>query len=307
MILRYARHTLDLEIIEKFYSRVVGLEKIGEFKNHDNYNGLFMGYTNSNWHLEFTTSLEKPESKFDEDDKLVFYVSSEAELASIKKTIIRESITIEIPKNPYWLNNGIMISDPDGFRIVFSIKHLKFNSIDGLTSMVKSKSINNWSDLIEHIRNLPYGRNENRHDYSLVLKENKGTCSSKHALLMQIAELNNFKNVQLILGIYKMNHINTPGIEKTILENGLEYLPEAHCYLMVNNRRIDLTNRNSEIENLTNDILKEIEIKPEQVVNFKVEYHKNYLMNWINEKGIEMNFDQVWELREKCISKLEVE
>ena len=104
-----------------------------------------------------------------------------------------------------------------------------------------------------------------------------------------------------------MNHINTPGIEKTILENGLEYLPEAHCYLMVNNRRIDLTNRNSEIENLTNDILKEIEIKPEQVVNFKVEYHKNYLMNWINEKGIEMNFNQVWELREKCISNLEVE
>jgi hypothetical protein len=27
-----------------------------------------------------------------------------------------------IPKNPYWIENGIMISDPDGFNIIFSIE-----------------------------------------------------------------------------------------------------------------------------------------------------------------------------------------
>jgi hypothetical protein len=37
--------------------------------------------------------------------------------------------------------------------------------------------------LIEKVKNIPYGRNSNRTDFSLVISENKGTCSSKHAFL----------------------------------------------------------------------------------------------------------------------------
>ncbi|MBK8723789.1 MAG: hypothetical protein IPL95_16520 [Saprospiraceae bacterium] len=43
MTFRYARHTSDLESIEKFYTEIVGLEKLGGFKNHNHYNGLFLG------------------------------------------------------------------------------------------------------------------------------------------------------------------------------------------------------------------------------------------------------------------------
>ena len=40
-----------------------------------------------------------------------------------------------------------------------------------------------FEELIVKVKNLPYGRNANRYDFSLVLSENKGTCSSKHAFL----------------------------------------------------------------------------------------------------------------------------
>jgi hypothetical protein len=305
MIFRYARHTTNLKKIEKFYTEIVGLEKLGAFENHENYNGLFLGYMNSNWHLEFTTSTEKPKSKFDEDDILVFYLNSEIELTNIKKRLSKKNINLEIPKNPYWMENGIMISDPDNFKVIFSVRHRNFNSIDNLTTLVKDNGIKNWSELIEFTQKLPYGRNQNREDFSLVIKENKGTCSSKHSFLKKVADLNNFDNVKLILGMYRMNDLNTPKIGNTILESGLEYIPEAHCYLKLNNQRIDITNNDSNIENLINDILEEIEIEPEQVNIFKVDFHKKYLQNWISKNEIKIDFERVWEIREQCIKKLE--
>ena len=305
MTFRYARHTTDLYRIEKFYTEIVGLEKLGGFENHNNYDGLFLGHNNSNWHLEFTTSTDHPKSKFDEDDILVFYVNSEIELTRIKKTIEHKNVSLEIPKNPYWKANGIMILDPDNFKVIFSVKQLTFNSTDNLTTLIKDKGINNWSELIEFTRRLPYGRNVNREDFSLVIKENKGTCSSKHSFLKKISDLNQFENVKLILGMYRMNNLNTSKIGNTILESGLEYIPEAHCYLKLNNHRIDITNNNSDFDKIKNDIIEEIEIEPEQVNVFKVEHHKNYLKNWIIENKIKIGFDEIWRIREQCIKNLE--
>ena len=107
MTFRYARHTNDLIKIEQFYTEIVGLEKLGHFENHNNYNGIFLGQKNSNWHLEFTNSSEQPKSKFDEDDILVFYVNSQIELTRIKQTIENKCITLEVSQNPYWNANGI--------------------------------------------------------------------------------------------------------------------------------------------------------------------------------------------------------
>ncbi|WP_445452008.1 VOC family protein [Flavobacterium sp. 25HG05S-40] len=305
MTFRYARHTTDLKKIEQFYTEVIGLENIGGFENHSTYNGLFLGHPNADWHLEFTTSLEKPKSSFDEDDLLVFYVHSEIELEKSKKIMQQKHIALEIPKNPYWSENGIMIADPDHFKVVIALKHLNFTSKDDLTILLKDKDIHNWSDLIEFTRNLPYGRNSNRYDFSLVIKENKGTCSSKHAFLKKVADLNDFKHVKLIVGLYRMTHTNTPKIGKTIINEGLEYIPEAHCYLKLGHQRIDITSTHSDINTLSDAILLEIEIEPEQVADFKVDFHKNYLRNWIRENQIPMSFETVWEIREQCIKELE--
>lgn len=121
----------------------------------------------------------------------------------------------------------------------------KLKSTDELTELAKNHGIESWNKLTEFIKNLPYGRNKNRTDLGLVLSEMKGTCSSKHALLKSIADLNNVQNIDLVIGIYKMNELNTPKIENELTKNSIEYIPEAHCYLKINGKRIDLTTRKS--------------------------------------------------------------
>lgn len=186
------------------------------------------------------------------------------------------------------------------------------NSKDNLTLQLKKLGINNWNELTKYIQNLPYGRNENRKDLSLILTEQKGTCSSKHAFLKKIAELNKLEGIKLYIGIYKMNHSNTPKIGNVLSENEfdytLDYIPEAHCYLKINGIEHDFTNNTADFEKLRNYILEEIEIEPHQVNEFKVNYHQNFLRKWaenqnkINDSVI--NFDAIWKIREICIANL---
>ncbi|WP_409515934.1 hypothetical protein [Chishuiella sp.] len=41
--LRVARHTNDINKILDFYTKIIGLNLLGEFKNHNNYDGIFVG------------------------------------------------------------------------------------------------------------------------------------------------------------------------------------------------------------------------------------------------------------------------
>ena len=84
MNFRYARHTNNLKTLVEFYTQIIGLEKLGEFKDHSNYNGVFLGIQKLNWHIEFTESNENANHKSDEDDLLVFYLESEDEFDQLK-------------------------------------------------------------------------------------------------------------------------------------------------------------------------------------------------------------------------------
>ena len=162
----------------------------------------------------------------------------------------------------------------------------------------------NFETLIEKVKNIPYGRNANRYDFSLVLSENKGTCSSKHAFLKDFADNNGIENVKLYIGIFKMNEVNTPKLGDLLSNNKIEYIPEAHCYLKINQVPVDVTTVDSFYDKIKYDIVEEIEITPNQVSDFKVTYHKAFLKNWIKETNQNNTFEEIWEIREQCISKL---
>ncbi len=183
-------------------------------------------------------------------------------------------------------------------------EHQQFNAKDELSTMIRDLEINTWDELLKYIRNIPYGRNKSRSDFSLVLSEKKGTCSTKHALVKEVADSNEIKDVKLILGIYRMNEFNTPGIGTEWKRNSLNYIPEAHCYLIIQNQRVDLTSRYSNIARIEKDIIEEIEIKPEQVGEFKVNYHIAFLKKWMVQTKSVLTLDQIWSAREECIKSL---
>lgn len=175
---------------------------------------------------------------------------------------------------------------------------------DALTTYARKIGLKTWPALINHVCNLPYGRNSNRSDFSLVLKESKGTCSSKHAMLKQIAVNNDIPNIKLILGIYKMNHHNTPKIGIALKDTGLDYVPEAHCYLKVEDVRYDYTLKDSDPSKVFQDLMEEIEIEAFQVSEYKVKWHKNFVKNWLLESGLVYSFEELWEIREACIENI---
>lgn len=177
-------------------------------------------------------------------------------------------------------------------------------SKDALSELAKSYGIKSWNELTEFVKNLQYGRNKNRVDFGLVLTEKKGSCSSKHALLKKIAELNCIPNIKLFIGIYRMNQVNTPKIGTELTENSIDFIPEAHCYLKIDQQRVDLTTSKTDFEKIEKDIIQEVEIEPEQVVQFKVDYHKEFIEKWIKETNSAFNFKQIWHIRENCIKNL---
>ncbi len=120
MTYRFARHTNNLVKIKSFYIDVLGFELLGNFENHNNYNGLFIGKPNENWHLEFTKSKEIINFNFGTEDYLVFYPENAIDYNAIIKRIAENKIEFIQSKNPYWNENGKIILDPDGFSIIIS-------------------------------------------------------------------------------------------------------------------------------------------------------------------------------------------
>ncbi len=120
MTFRFARHTNNLEQIKSFYIDILGFELLGGFENHNGYDGVFIGKSNENWHLEFTKSEEIVLFDFNEEDILVFYPNNKMEFDFIINKIQSKKIEFVKAKNPYWNENGKMILDPDGYRIIIS-------------------------------------------------------------------------------------------------------------------------------------------------------------------------------------------
>ncbi len=171
-----------------------------------------------------------------------------------------------------------------------------------VSKLCKEFEICSFSEAMNYIKNLPYGRNSNREDFTLVLKEQKGTCSSKHALLKSLADENNHFEVKLMLGIFKMNGNNTPKIKNTLDKYGLEYIPEAHNYLRIQENIYDCTTENSSEINFINDLQKELEIQSNDVIEKKIKIHQNFLKIWAGNMNLDYNF--IWKVREECIVAL---
>ena len=120
MNFRFARHTNNLDHLKTFYINVLGFELLGDFENHNGYNGIFIGKSDENWHLEFTQSTEIVSFNYNDDDILVFYPNTKLEFDLIHDNILANKIKFLESKNPYWNDNGKMFLDPDGFRIIIS-------------------------------------------------------------------------------------------------------------------------------------------------------------------------------------------
>ena len=164
----------------------------------------------------------------------------------------------------------------------------------------------NFNSAAEYVQLLPYKRNRDNENLLCVFNDLGGTCSTKHRLLKTLAIENNFKELQLMLGIFMMNSTNTSKISQILKNYDLKEMPEAHTYLRIKNQILDFTRKNSSAENFVNDLVQEMEIQPSQITIFKPEYHQDFLQTYLNENlKIPYSLVEFWKIREECILALQ--
>lgn len=157
-----------------------------------------------------------------------------------------------------------------------------------------------------YLQALPYGRMANRADYHAVLRQTKGTCSTKHALLAALADEQQLA-LALTLGIYEMYERNTPGVGAVLAQYQLAFIPEAHCYVTYDAMRIDVTRSGAEPVEPISRFLHEETIVPEQIGDYKVAMHRRFMQDWVHrhpEMVAGLSFEQMWKVREACIAAL---
>jgi hypothetical protein len=177
-------------------------------------------------------------------------------------------------------------------------------SIGPLSSLLLVRAIFDFRAAGQYLQQLPYGRNTDRADFRLVLTEHRGTCSTKHALLAALAREQGL-SVELMLGVYAMHERNTPGVGRVLAQYGLPFLPEAHCYLMRQGMRIDVTRSGAEPTEPISQFLYEEAIAPEQIGDYKVQLHQRFLREWAaTAVAAQRSVAELWRIREECIAAL---
>lgn len=157
--------------------------------------------------------------------------------------------------------------------------NFKLDRLKPLSKMCYDEGIHDFQSLCQFVKLLPYGRNSNRQNYNLIFSENKGTCSTKHAFLKQVAIENNCDDIKLCLGIYRMHGNNTSGIETVLEKYSLDHIPEAHTYLKYHQTRFDFTRSARSNTSFENDLLLEEFIQPEQIGEYKIKKHLDFIKN----------------------------
>lgn len=116
---RIARPTDKLEALVRFYTEGIGLRRLGGFEGHAGYDGVFLGLPGFGVHLEFTRHVAgSPCPAPTRDNLLVLYVPEVAARDAIVARLSSLGHPPVEPENPYWVQQGVTVEDPDGWRVV---------------------------------------------------------------------------------------------------------------------------------------------------------------------------------------------
>jgi len=100
--------------------------------------------------------------------------------------------------------------------------------------------INTLYAAINHVYGLKYQPPSDPFNWNLVISEQCGTCSTRHALLVLLAKEN---NVSFALGhaIYHLTPERFPMLQPILERSGLPFIPESHNFIVYNHYFLDIT------------------------------------------------------------------
>jgi hypothetical protein len=160
-----------------------------------------------------------------------------------------------------------------------------------------------WEEALCYVKKIPYARNSDGNNFHLVLEEQRGTCSTKHALLAALAKEQHFP-LQLMMGLMEMTAEKFPLLAPMLKKYNLSAVVETHCYLRYQGQRIDVTFPGKTTYPVASDFLKEWTITSQDIGDKKVSLHQKEMKLWIADKKIPYTFEEMWKIREESIDQL---
>ncbi len=108
--------------------------------------------------------------------------------------------------------------------------------------------IERFSQACRYVHELPYGYNSDRDDPMTLFAENKGSCTTKHAVIALLGgELG--LAIDKHVGVYPMTEALVTGTGPILERHRLPYVPMIHCFLVSGGRRVDLSEGNKNGKN----------------------------------------------------------
>ncbi|MBK8767550.1 MAG: hypothetical protein IPM01_24235 [Burkholderiaceae bacterium] len=167
---------------------------------------------------------------------------------------------------------------------------------------VVALGFSSFDGLGRHLAALPYGRVVRSGDPLAVLREGRGTGSSKHQLLATVAQGCEHFEVMLTVGLYAMSEANTPGVGAVLAAASVDAIPEARCYLTIDHQRIDFSGAPRGRASPFASLAAEYFLAPEVLAERKPQLHRQALAQWAPAHGL--SEQAAWDLREACIAAL---
>ena len=186
----------------------------------------------------------------------------------------------------------------------YNCLNFDLNPLQPLGKQLHRVYVKTFHGALAYIHGLAYQAVSDIDSLYLVFDEKRGTCSTKHAYLAQLAHENNCASVNVELGFFKAIPTMFHEILSKMQLLKMPYILEAHCYLKYQENIIDVTSKTFNLEALF-DIQEPMEtqmLSPAQCGNYKQELHHKKFEMWSLHHNLP--FDQCWQLRTDLIKKL---
>jgi hypothetical protein len=120
-VLRIARPTDNIQLIAQMYQQGLGFELLGQFEDHQGFDGIIIGHPEHGYHLEFThhrgTRVGRAPTQ---DNLMVFYIPNAEEWRQQGEQMEKAGFAKVASPNPYWDQTGSTFEDADGYRVVLA-------------------------------------------------------------------------------------------------------------------------------------------------------------------------------------------
>ena len=117
--LRIARPVSNLDQAVDLYQRGLGLALLGEFRDHDGFDGVMLGDPDAGYHFEFTRARRHPvQPAPTSEDLVVFYLPDATLWTEACVRMVTAGFSTVPSFNPYWDARGRTFADADGYRTV---------------------------------------------------------------------------------------------------------------------------------------------------------------------------------------------